>query len=184
MCTWRLICDSRRFQLCVSYVGHSNNSHMSHGLQWFHPHVCSWLPNNCRPSSLFVSQLDANGSGRKSNGWCVNSNKPMSLTLLPCPGNSLLETPSACIMAPPPLLFPPSQPPSSWDRGTDKAKCKRRMGVRLHIRRFTDRAKIKKQPGSMRCTFDSTCIHFSAFLAPGGRLSPRTHWTVLSLSHG
>lgn len=34
------------------------------------------------------------------------------------------------------------------------------------------------------CVFDSTCIRFSASLVPSGRLSPWTHWTVLSLSHG
>lgn len=34
------------------------------------------------------------------------------------------------------------------------------------------------------CVFDSTCICFSASPAPGGRLSPWTHWTILSLSHG
>lgn len=34
------------------------------------------------------------------------------------------------------------------------------------------------------CVFDSTRSRFSTSLVPSGGLSPWTHWTVLSLSHG
>lgn len=44
--------------------------------------------------------------------------------------------------------------------------------------------KIRRPGEFVMRVFDSTCIRFSASLAPSGRLSPWTHWTVLSLSHG
>lgn len=139
---------------------HGIDTHMNHQLQLFpntghfaythrpehsHTHI---LPFRQLLSSLLSKSLTspyprAKRAGRKSNGWCVNSNKPMSLTFPPCPCNSPLETPFACIMAPV-FLFPLSHPPSSRERSTERVKYKWGMGACLLKGWFTVSARERE----------------------------------------
>lgn len=115
---------------------------------------CSCLPTSLLASQSFLTLVQ--GMQGKSNGWCVNANKLMSLTLPPCPCNPPPETSFACIMAPAFLfalsLFTllkgekhcKSEISEGWEYVLRKAGLHSEQGTGKKKRR-------RKQTGSVRC---------------------------------
>lgn len=89
----------------------------------------------------------------------------MSFTLPPCPCNSPLKSPLACIIAPV-LLFPLCHPRFSRERSIERVKAER--GVSLQKGWFTERAKekIKRQTGVWGVCLIVPVVAFPPLLFP------------------
>lgn len=114
----------------------------------------------------------------------------MSLTLPPLPfqfptGDPLCLYNGTCVS----FFFPLSHPTFLPQEGAElKEREVPAMGSQrrvVYTRREKKERENKETDGSVRCVcLIAPVFAFSASLVPSGRLSPWTHWTVLSLSRG